>query len=223
MKQQQRGRSRRPEARRPGERSTLNMRIASELWHRLDQAARSTGRSLSMEAELRLEKSFDKAELLEEALDLAYGRHAAEIIMILAREMVRRGRVAGLVSGDLKVMENWPSDAHAYDMAAAAAIAVLEGMRPPGDPAILSNGSKVPDLDDYRKGPAGAECWVNETLAVVKDPKRMGQRRSQDRDPELERWSARRRERLGALTDQIHDFADEETLAPLTRDRKAKQ
>jgi hypothetical protein len=64
MKQQRIGRIRRPEARKPGERATLSLRIGGDLWHRLDRAASAIGRSLSAEAEFRLQRSFSVEDAL---------------------------------------------------------------------------------------------------------------------------------------------------------------
>jgi hypothetical protein len=45
--------------------------------HRLDAAADQSGRSQSQEAEFRLERSFDRSDLLTEVLRLAYGKEIA--------------------------------------------------------------------------------------------------------------------------------------------------
>src|SRR2546430_12975352 len=52
------GRSRRPDARKPGEHTSVSMRMTSGLWHRLDQAAKAAGHSFSHEVEHRLHASF---------------------------------------------------------------------------------------------------------------------------------------------------------------------
>lgn len=66
------GRTRNPAVRKPGERATLSIRIPSDLWHRLDQAARITGHSLSAEVEVRLQRSF--------ATDDAFSGPARDVI-----------------------------------------------------------------------------------------------------------------------------------------------
>jgi len=52
------GRIRKPEARKPGEHTSVSMRMTSGLWHRVDQAARAEGHSFSHEVEQRLHASF---------------------------------------------------------------------------------------------------------------------------------------------------------------------
>jgi hypothetical protein len=49
----------------PGERTPLGLRVTAELKENLEQAAIQSGRSLSQEAELRLEKSFERDFILK--------------------------------------------------------------------------------------------------------------------------------------------------------------
>jgi hypothetical protein len=65
----------------PGERVHLGIRVTPELKGRIEEAAASKGRSQSQEAEFRIERSFDRTELLPEVLALAY--HSKEIAGIL--------------------------------------------------------------------------------------------------------------------------------------------
>jgi hypothetical protein len=67
----------------PGERFQIGIRVTSELKRRLDEAAERSGRSQSQEVELRLERSFDREDLLGEVLSLAYGKEAAALLMAL--------------------------------------------------------------------------------------------------------------------------------------------
>jgi predicted transcriptional regulator len=56
------------------------LRVTPELKQRLDAAAEASGRSQSQEAEFRLERSFDRTDLLAEVLTLAYGEEAAALL-----------------------------------------------------------------------------------------------------------------------------------------------
>jgi TraY domain len=196
MKQQQRGRTRRPEARRPGERTTLNMRIASDLWHDLDSAARRTGRSLSQEAELRLAQSFQRERILDQALELAYGRRLAGILLWIAKEMSRAGRACAFTSGgSYEAMEDWPSDPYAYDQAVQAATYVFEQYRPEGDPTTLRTARPAEPAhpDFFNRGAKGAEI----TAAAIKDPNWGEQFSEEHRNRDLERFAERVRELSG--------------------------
>jgi hypothetical protein len=56
-----------------GERVSLGLRVTAETKQRLDAAAAMSGRSQSQEAEMRLERSFERQDLMTEALTLAFG------------------------------------------------------------------------------------------------------------------------------------------------------
>ena len=60
---------------------TLGLRVTAELKNRIEGAANEKGRSLSQEAEFRLERSFDREELLPEVLTLAYGKALANVFI----------------------------------------------------------------------------------------------------------------------------------------------
>ncbi len=63
-----RGRPTRPP--RPGQRRvTLGLRVSADLKRRLEKDAARAGRSLSQEAEFRLELSYDRRELIEMAME----------------------------------------------------------------------------------------------------------------------------------------------------------
>ena len=75
---------------RPGERFQLGVRVTPDLKRKLDAAAQESGRSLNQETELRLERSFDRQELLPEVLTLAYGEKVAANLMRLGAQMKAR-------------------------------------------------------------------------------------------------------------------------------------
>jgi TraY domain len=49
----------------PGERVTMGLRVSAEMKRRLEKDAVKAGRSLSQEAEIRLEQSYDRQWILE--------------------------------------------------------------------------------------------------------------------------------------------------------------
>src|SRR5262245_39246458 len=75
------GRPLRPAA--EGERAPLGLKVPPKLKARLDEAARSNGRTQSMEAEARLELSFDRVDLLPDVLRMAYGENIAVVLAFL--------------------------------------------------------------------------------------------------------------------------------------------
>lgn len=66
-----------------GERMSLGLKVTPDIKTRLDRAAQLSGRTQSQEAEMRLEWSFDRENLLSEVLSLAYGKKAAGFLMRL--------------------------------------------------------------------------------------------------------------------------------------------
>jgi TraY domain len=127
----------------PGERFQLGVRVTPETKRRLDAAAERSGRSQSQEAELRLERSFDRQDLLPEVLVLAYGRHLAGILMMLAVAMDDLGKLQIDARGSRRRADSlladspWIGDPIAYDSALEAAVALLIALRPPSDSTIL--------------------------------------------------------------------------------------
>jgi hypothetical protein len=95
-----------------GERVKLGLRVTPSMKKKLDEAAASSGRSQSQEAELRLERSFERQHMLKESLSLAYGPEAAGILLTLGMIMEAAGRSHMWASAWADV----PSRAHLYDV-----------------------------------------------------------------------------------------------------------
>ena len=57
----------------PGERAALSLRVRPLIKKRLEDEAELNGRSLSQEAEFRLEHTFDRQTLLKEVMTLGFG------------------------------------------------------------------------------------------------------------------------------------------------------
>jgi hypothetical protein len=108
-----------------GTRVSLGLKVTGEMKNLIDAAAAKSGRSQSQEAAFRLERSFDRIELLPEVLALAYGRELAGLILALAATM----DAAGDASPRMPVTAN----ARTYADAEMAAVALLAELRPPGD------------------------------------------------------------------------------------------
>jgi len=159
----------RPRTRAEGPGDYVGFRAPRELKERLEAAAARSGRSLSTEAQIRLEKSFEKQDLLGGALELAYGPHLAGILMLASEVTSEVGRLGGFTSGASgEAMDNWLEDPFAYDQAAAAAYMVLDAFRPPGDPHVLRKNGK----DAREEIAAGAMPLTRavQALTALRDP-----------------------------------------------------
>lgn len=76
----------------PGERVSLGLRVTADLKRKLDEAAKKSGRSQSQEAELRLERSFEREALLPEVLTLACGERLGNTLHEFIKNTTRATR-----------------------------------------------------------------------------------------------------------------------------------
>src|SRR5690242_18402359 len=95
----------------------LSMRITPGVRERLAEEAEMNGRSITQEAEFRLEQSFARQALLGEVLDLAYGRLPAAILVMIARAMDDAGKSAGF--------SDWPKNPDAVEHVKEAVCEIL--------------------------------------------------------------------------------------------------
>lgn len=117
-----------------GQKSTLSIRASAGLKEQLDEASKAAGRSLSQEAELRLEHSFRNQRILIDALALTYGRVVAGLLLEAGDLLVEAGRTVGFkATGTLEGAENWLAHPLAYNEAITALGAILDASRPPGE------------------------------------------------------------------------------------------
>jgi hypothetical protein len=130
----------------PGERVQLSFRVTPELKRRLDAAATESGRSQSQEAEFRLERSFDRQDLLPQVMSLNYGKELAGVLMLLGTVMIWADAFHRVDNKEPRGPSHkwaWAPDADAYDQSVQGAVAVLEAMRPKGSPIIAQSNAGV--------------------------------------------------------------------------------
>ena len=128
-------------------RAIVGFRVAPALRTALEDAARAKGRSLSQEAESRLEASFARGALLDDALELAYGKRLAGLLMLLGEAMGAVGStVAFVMDRTPKALAAWADEPAAFNEALDCAIAILEGKKVPGADAPPIAGIPVKGL-----------------------------------------------------------------------------
>jgi hypothetical protein len=128
----------------PGERVPLGLRVTPHLKDALDRAAAESGRSQSQEAEFRIERSFAEQRSLLEALELTYGRELAGILLMLGESMKLSGTHAGFIATDtLEGSQKWWDNAYSFAQASEAAAAVLDAIKPEGDPTPPQESSFI--------------------------------------------------------------------------------
>src|SRR5262245_46593766 len=74
-----------------GEKLHLGIRVTPEMKQRLEAVAAANGRSQSQEAEIRLQRTFDRQDLLVEVLTVGFGKELAGILMMLGVAMLWAG------------------------------------------------------------------------------------------------------------------------------------
>ena len=116
-----------------GERHALGLRVTKETKEALDRAAQASGRSLSQEAETRLESTFTAGNAVFDALDLAYGpRWVGLLLAIATLAQIIGTRGVFLSQWKLDGGGDWLADPYAYDQAVQGTNFVLEAFRPEG-------------------------------------------------------------------------------------------
>ena len=110
----------------------INVRMREALRAKLETSAKRNDESLNREIVDRLERSFDRQELLIDAMTLTYGEHLSGLLMVMARAMADAGKMGVFVS-DPRSKANWWDVPFAYNEAAIAALIVLKSFRPPGE------------------------------------------------------------------------------------------
>jgi hypothetical protein len=136
----------------PGERVKLGLRVTPQMKARLDTAAKHSGRSQSQEAEFRLERSFDRQDLVRDALTSAYGAELAGLLMMSGLAMLNAGlnqywNRSDPLEGD-EELTNWTDDPTAYDQGVQAINLILEAYRPSGEVEKPSNPTSIKVVKD---------------------------------------------------------------------------
>jgi hypothetical protein len=143
-----RGRPAKPESER--RRSNLTLRAHDDMRAKLEKGANAYGRSLSEEAEFRLNHSFEVESQFDQMLDLAFGSQLGGLMMLIGYLLRDVGNSAGFGSTFTLVgAKEWLNNPYAFDQATKALAALMEQLRPEGEIEVprlkLSSG---PDLGD---------------------------------------------------------------------------
>ena len=104
-----------------GKSSVFSTRIRPDLRQKLEQGAKKSGRSLSQEIEHRLRRTFVEDEKISEN----FGDRRTFLLMRMMAMAIR-------FRGDDDQPGEWLENPDAFEIAIAAALSVLEAVRPPG-------------------------------------------------------------------------------------------
>jgi hypothetical protein len=120
----------------PGTKVSLGLKATAKIKTRLDADARRTGETQSQRAELRLTKSFELEDQLDQPLSLLAGgeNQLTDLLRAIAKAMADVGLIAGTYSGVSKTERFrqgfWFDDAYAASKAIEAAHRVLDLFTP---------------------------------------------------------------------------------------------
>lgn len=149
----------------------LSLRVTPEMKDKLDAAAADSGRSLTQEIELRLERSFERQNILRDVLVLAYGPHLAGFIQAIGDAAFRT--VAGVhpmlwLGTDIDPRKATPFnraliEPWIFDQVARGTMAIIEHLRPPGSAEPPSHIAAV----EYAKH--AGEQWAESLIEIMND------------------------------------------------------
>ena len=140
----------------PGERIQIGVQVTPELKRRLEAAGTRNHRALSREAEHRLERSFEREDLLPDVLADAFPKPVAGLLLALGLVMTNAGLHDYWARAELlaDVDDRWLNDPTAFDQAIRAAVSCLNAARPAGE--VLSSEASTGAL--FAEGLISAIC-----------------------------------------------------------------
>jgi hypothetical protein len=122
-------------------RVSLGLRVSPLIKEMLDDAAKQSGRSQSTEAAYRLEKSFERGDLLVDALTLHFSREAAGVALAVGQIVNTHGIVHLALSKKDETLtlqhafdvlgQRWAIHPASLEMGLVAGIGLLAMLRPP--------------------------------------------------------------------------------------------
>ena len=136
-----------------GKRYPLNMRTTAAIRERLVEAAAQSGRSLAQEVEARLERSFRDQRLLDQVLELAYGRQLAGVIIALGGAMAEAARRAVFAKTYTTAgFADWLSDPQVCEHVAIAGQDLLAlRVKPPGEVEPITDPHGSAELNEENR------------------------------------------------------------------------
>ncbi len=147
-----------------GEKVQIGVRVSPALQAQLDKAARESGRSLTQEAEMRLEHTFRQEHEAPSFITAKYGNRIGSLLIMLGSAIRGTGgaaAVAGIVpwktlAESMIGEDSWLDDPFLFDQAAKAISFIVEAWRPRGEivepPDALINEREI--------GPFAAEQFL---------------------------------------------------------------
>jgi hypothetical protein len=144
----------------PGERVAMSFRVTPIFKAKIDEAARKSGRSLMKEIEFRLEQSLNEERHLTDALELAFGRQVAGLMLAIGC-LLREGQPTHLGS-------DWLSDPKVF-RAADESIRVWLGWIDPATPPAAGAIKQILDDPEASETPQESAAIVAAGVTEVEE------------------------------------------------------
>jgi hypothetical protein len=106
----------------------LSMRVTPAVREQLVSIAAESGRSITQEAEIRLERSLRTEYLLIQCLDIAFGQENTHLLYTLGNAIVSATYSARGSAG----VDRWHDDASVFESVKNVVSEIFEKLRPPG-------------------------------------------------------------------------------------------
>ena len=165
-----------------GKSSVFSTRIRPDLRQKLDQAAKKSGRSLSQEIEHRLRRTFVEDEKISDS----FGDRRTFLLMRMMAMAIR-------FKGDDKRPGEWLENPDDFEIAIAAALSVLEAVRPPG--AVDSGNPFLAHGVKMKAAGISFDIWNEIKQSNPALPLNQGTR--------AEHWNAMAKADLGEIADRV--------------------
>jgi hypothetical protein len=165
-----------------GKSSVFSTRIRPDLKLKLEQGAKKSGRSLSQEIEHRLRRTFVDDEKISEM----FGDRRTFLLMQMMAMAIR-------FKGDDGLPGKWLENPDDFEIAIAAALSVLEAVRPPGP--IDSNNPFLALANRVKAEGIAFEIWKEIKKADPALPITRGTR--------ADHWNAMAKADLGHVADRV--------------------
>jgi hypothetical protein len=165
-----------------GKSSVFSTRIRPDLRQKLEQAAKKSGRSLSQEIEHRLRRTVVEDEKISEM----FGDRRTFLLMQMMAMAIR-------FKGDDDRPGQWLDSPDDFQIAIAAALSVLEAVRPPG--TVHPNNPFLAAANKWKASSISFDIWNEIKKADPALPINRGTRK--------EHWNAMAKADLGEIADRV--------------------
>jgi hypothetical protein len=185
-----------------GTRTQIGIRVGADVKRLLDAAITESGRTQSQEAELRIDLTFRAQELLDQALEMTFGRQLAGLLLTLGRTISVTGRRGAFeATRSFEEMDRWMANPYAFNQVVEAVNEILTAFRPTGSTEFpkFKHAIRTAISPDYwgRDVAAGA-------LSAVKDPEGVNAGLPpEEQNLDRERWARRANALLGPAAANI--------------------